>query len=142
MQMDDKDKAAIEAALGAIDAHEKKRGLAGEAWRSERQALESAYRVRRDNVIIPAFKEFSSLVEPLGWRCQIQAVEKDIAVAFEFSKDASRGKLSIHADLDSQKAIVESQPPTTGDPAVVGLSDVTPQFINARLVEMLKRWGG
>jgi hypothetical protein len=146
--MKDETKAAFANVMAQHDARVTQAKQLAEAIQTERQVFETNYRVQRDNVIIPALKELANeILQPRGWRCEIQPVEKEIAVTFEVYKGdmkALGGKRRPHirfsSDTFASKVNVFYAAQTQAGPiGTFAPPAITADFVHQEVLKLLER---
>ena len=99
-------------------------------------------------MIIPALNQTArEVLEPLGWTCNIQPVESDIAVMLEIHKEAMRAMTGsarpyIKFVVDPHAPQLASYMATRGRSGLESsymLSEVTEDFVHRQVLEFFQR---
>ena len=104
-------KTAFEKAANTFDARANAAKQQRDQDLTERQQFEEGYRRKMDNVILPALKAVSNILEPHGWTCKISE-SKTGSTKFEVFRgnmkgaSATRPHMNFSADAGSRGSFI------------------------------------
>ena len=110
---------------------------------TERQQFEAGYQNKRDEVILPALRFVSTILEPHGWTCKIS--DSAASTKFEVFRGNMRGASTarprtISGDADSRKITIYTATQTQVVPKLACLlTELTEEAVTKHLLEFFEK---
>ena len=111
---------------------------------NERQQFEAGYQNKKDEVIVPALRFVSTILEPHGWTCKIS--DSAASTKFEVFRGNMRGastarpRASFSGDADLRKITIYTATQTQVVPKVTCLlTELTEEAVTKHLLEFFEK---
>ena len=137
-------KAAFEKAAKEYDARADAAKRQREEELTERHQFEAGYQHKKDEVILPALRFVTTILEPHGWTCKIS--DSAASTKFEVFRGNMRGAstarphTSLNADAGSRRVTLYAATQTQVLPKVTHLlSELTDESVTKHVLEFFEK---
>ena len=137
-------KAAFERVAKEYDARADAAKQQRDQELNERQQFEAGYQNKKNEVILPALRFVTTILEPHGWTCKIS--DSAASTKFEVFRGNMRGAstarphTSFSGDADSRKITIYTATQTQVVPKVTcRLTELTEEAVTKHLLEFFER---
>jgi hypothetical protein len=139
-------KTAFERAASTFDARADAAKQQRDQDLTERQQFEEGYRRKRDDVILPALKAVTNILEPHGWTCKISESKTGSTTKFEVFRgnmkgaSATRPHINFSADAGSREVTIHKATQTPGPPKLTcSLTELTEESVGKFILEFFEQ---